>query len=71
MIATLDDMLASYGAADDVERSHLQRMQALLQTSSPCSRHQFEPGHFTASAFVLGERDELLLIHHAKLDRWL
>ncbi len=36
------------------------------------ARSYFEPGHFTASAFVLSpDRRSLLLIHHAKLDRWL
>ena len=36
------------------------------------SRDFFEPGHFTASAFVLSpERDALLLILHQKLGLWL
>ena len=35
-------------------------------------RSHFDPGHFTASAFVLSpDRSSLLLIHHANLDRWL
>lgn len=67
----LREMLATYVPADDTEHAHLARMQALLDTASPLSRHQFEPGHFTASAFVLSEAGQLLLIHHAKLDRWL
>ena len=49
------------------------RMLALLQAGSAAfERSRFEPGHFTASAFVLSpEAGSLLLIHHAKLDRWL
>ncbi len=49
------------------------RMQALLSGSvEPFSRRQLEPGHFTASAFVISpERQRVLLIHHAKLRRWL
>lgn len=49
------------------------RMLALLDTSSdPFSREHYVPGHFTASAFVCSpERDRVLLIHHAKLGRWL
>ncbi len=35
-------------------------------------RTEFEPGHFTASAFVVSpDGGSLLLIHHSKLDRWL
>lgn len=35
-------------------------------------RSEFDPGHFTASAFVVSpDRSSLLLIHHRKLDRWL
>jgi 8-oxo-dGTP pyrophosphatase MutT (NUDIX family) len=35
-------------------------------------RSEFQPGHFTASGFVLSpDRGSLLLILHAKLDRWL
>lgn len=35
-------------------------------------RSEFDPGHFTASGFVLHpDGDALLLIHHEKLDRWL
>jgi 8-oxo-dGTP pyrophosphatase MutT (NUDIX family) len=38
----------------------------------PFSRRHVEPGHFTASAFVLcPERRRVLLIHHAKLGRWV
>lgn len=35
-------------------------------------RSEFDPGHFTASGFVLSpDRGSLLLILHGKLDRWL
>jgi 8-oxo-dGTP pyrophosphatase MutT (NUDIX family) len=35
-------------------------------------RSDFLPGHFTASGFVASpDGESLLLIHHAKLDRWL
>ncbi|MCP3978478.1 MAG: NUDIX domain-containing protein [bacterium] len=38
----------------------------------PLARDHFAPGHFTASAFVLcPARADVMLIHHAKLDRWL
>ncbi len=49
------------------------RMLALLEASGdPFSRRQLEPGHFTASAFVLcPEQRRVLLVHHQKLSRWL
>ena len=38
----------------------------------PFSRSRFDPGHFTVSAFVLSpEGSSLLMIFHAKLERWL
>ncbi len=48
-------------------------MLALLDQGEPAlSRRHFEPGHFTASAFILSPaRDELLLILHRKLGLWL
>ncbi|MDB4977496.1 MAG: putative hydrolase [Myxococcaceae bacterium] len=40
--------------------------------ADPFARDSFEPGHFTASAFILSPaRDALLLILHGKLGRWL
>jgi 8-oxo-dGTP pyrophosphatase MutT (NUDIX family) len=49
------------------------RMRELLDRGGqPYSRQQVEPGHFTASAFVLcPERQRVLLVNHAKLGRWL
>jgi 8-oxo-dGTP pyrophosphatase MutT (NUDIX family) len=59
--------------ADSTEELHLKRMQGLLaRATDPFSRQNFEPGHFTASAFVLApQRDALLLILHRKLGLWL
>jgi len=38
----------------------------------PLSRTHFQPGHFTASGFILSpDGGSVLLIHHRKLDRWL
>ena len=47
-------------------------MLELLDLPSPTSRRQFEPGHLTASGFVLSpEADALLLIFHKKLQIWV
>jgi len=44
----------------------------LLETSAPFDRSQFDPGHVTASGFVLSpDRSSLLLIEHRRLGRWL
>ncbi len=65
-------MLTAFEAQTSIEADYRKAMLALCTTSAPFSRQQFEPGHFTASAFVLsGDRSSLLLIHHAKLHRWL
>ncbi len=69
----LRNQLATHVPADALEAEHLGRMLDLCDSvADPFSRASFEPGHFTASAFVLSpERDALLLIFHAKLARWL
>jgi 8-oxo-dGTP pyrophosphatase MutT (NUDIX family) len=65
--------LSAFRAHDAEEAGHLARMSQLAESASDVSaRSHFEPGHFTASAFILSpERDSLLLILHGKLQRWL
>jgi 8-oxo-dGTP pyrophosphatase MutT (NUDIX family) len=47
-------------------------MLELAASPGAFSREHTEPGHFTASAFVMcPERRRVLLVHHAKLGRWL
>jgi 8-oxo-dGTP pyrophosphatase MutT (NUDIX family) len=49
-----------------------QLLSLLALSSNSFARSHLEPGHFTASAFVLcPERRRLLLIRHPKLGRWL
>lgn len=71
--AALRSVLEPYRPFDAVEAAHRERMLALAAGSGdPFRRDHFAPGHFTASAFILSPRgDALLLLHHAKLDRWL
>lgn len=70
---TLSDLLAAHPCADDQERRDRDRMLALLEAGPEAfSRAHFAPGHFTGSAFVVdapGKR--LLMLHHARLNRWL
>ncbi len=51
----------------------LARVRHLLaHTSRPLDRLQYVPGHLTASAFVVApDLAHVLLVHHAKLGRWL
>jgi len=46
-------------------------LDLLHNTNAPYSRAQFEPGHITASCYVVDDRSRLLLHHHRRLDRWL
>lgn len=65
--------LTRFPSADALEAAHRDAMLALAAAGEPALRRDhWDPGHFTASAFVLSpERDALLLIFHGKLDRWL
>jgi 8-oxo-dGTP pyrophosphatase MutT (NUDIX family) len=46
-------------------------LQLLRTTPEPFSRHQFDPGHITASCYVIDDAGRLLLHHHRRLGRWL
>jgi 8-oxo-dGTP pyrophosphatase MutT (NUDIX family) len=64
--------LIDYQPADPREQEFRARMLALLDAPTPLSRSHFEPGHLTASAFVLSpEGDAVLLIFHRKLGIWV
>lgn len=65
--------LQGFTPADATEAEHLRRMHDLLDADDdPFVRHAFQPGHFTASSFVLSpDGQALLLIFHGKLRRWL
>jgi 8-oxo-dGTP pyrophosphatase MutT (NUDIX family) len=68
------EQLSGYHAADATEAGYVARMLALTvaAANAACERSHFEPGHFTASAFVLSpDRRDLILIHHKKLGIWV
>ena len=46
-------------------------LDLLRTTPSPFSRSQFDPGHITASCYILDPGGRLLLHHHRRLGRWL
>ena len=65
-------LLARYRPVDALEAAHHAAMLALCDAPDPFARDLWEPGHFTASAFVLApDGGSLLLIFHEKFRRWL
>lgn len=73
IVQELQALLARHRPADAAEERSLRRTHQLLRTTgSPFWRGQYNPGHLTASAIVVDpSRTRTLLLHHAKLDRWL
>jgi 8-oxo-dGTP pyrophosphatase MutT (NUDIX family) len=71
-VARLRRELEAY-REQDAERARVaDRMLELSRLPGAFSREHLEPGHFTASAFVVcPERRRVLLIQHAKRQRWL
>lgn len=72
-LAALRAALVAHTPADPQEAAHRDAMLALAEVrGDPFARDHWDPGHYTASAFVLSpEEDALLLIFHEKLGRWL
>jgi 8-oxo-dGTP pyrophosphatase MutT (NUDIX family) len=69
----LRSLLVAHQPSGDREAGYLEAMLVLLDSSGDAlSRFHFDPGHFTASGFVISpDRLSLLLVHHAKLEKWL
>jgi 8-oxo-dGTP pyrophosphatase MutT (NUDIX family) len=69
----LTTLLTEHLPADDLESVHRGRMLDLAtDDGDPFSRQSFEPGHFTASAFVVSpDLKSMLMILHSKLGLWL
>ncbi len=72
-IPDLRRLLQNHPPSTRDEQAHQGAMIALLDRGGRAlDRDHFDPGHFTASAFVLSpDRGSLLLIYHSKLHRWL
>lgn len=72
-------LLTRHRPSDPEEARHRQAMLDLIQATSqgagdadPFARDHFDPGHFTASAFVIApDNSAVLLVLHGKLHRWL
>ena len=71
-INALRQEIKSFQCLYDGENEDREAMLKLLDSPSPFHRQQFQPGHFTASAFVLHpSKESILLIFHEKLKLWL
>lgn len=69
----LDHLLSGHPCADDAEVRDVARIRAFVR-AHPDDAHLRSQllGHLTGSAFVLdASRTRVLLLHHARLDRWL
>lgn len=68
----LKTLIEEYFPSDLEEQSYKNRFLKLLADRPDCFyRTCFEPGHITASAWVLNHTEEkVLLMHHRKLDGW-
>jgi 8-oxo-dGTP pyrophosphatase MutT (NUDIX family) len=66
-------LLDRLAPADDREATYLAMTRGhLISHPQPWSRFDYEPGHVTASAFVLHPTDEsIALVHHAKIGIWV
>ncbi|MCO4743805.1 MAG: NUDIX hydrolase [Proteobacteria bacterium] len=71
--AHLSKLLERHAPFTELEAAHLAGMRDLCAVpGDPFDRAHWEPGHFTASAFVLSpDEQSVLLILHGKLKRWL
>ena len=69
---TLAEALARHAAADPEEAAHLRRIVEFVgRHSQPFDRGIVE-GHLTGSALVVSaQAEQVLLVHHRKLQRWL
>lgn len=64
--------LAGYTAYNEHEDAYRQRVLEFVREVPDAYLRRHLAGHMTASALVINaERDAVLLLHHAKLDRWL
>jgi 8-oxo-dGTP pyrophosphatase MutT (NUDIX family) len=67
------DALDAHDCFDALEEKHRRAIRDFVETRPDCWwKRSTAEGHVTASAWVLNAaRTHALLLHHAKLDRWL
>src|SRR5690242_14584739 len=73
-LRSISDLVCGLRVEDDgeLEKSRDLVLGLLSHTAQPFSRNQFEPGHITCTGLVFSpDGDEILIVHHRRLDRWL
>jgi 8-oxo-dGTP pyrophosphatase MutT (NUDIX family) len=66
------ELLNRYATRFPKEDAVTNRIRALVMSRPDCFERTCRPGHITGSAWILShDRQRTLLVHHAKLDRWL
>jgi len=64
--------LQRYEPFDDRESGMLARLIAFVMAHEDCCDRRLASGHITTSAWVVDRgREQSLLVHHGKLDKWL
>ncbi|MCW1887759.1 NUDIX hydrolase [Luteolibacter flavescens] len=66
------DQLAAYAAKHPDETETVQRFAGFVAAEADCFERSLAIGHVTGSAWIVSaDGSQVLLTHHAKLDRWL
>ncbi|TWU30112.1 NUDIX hydrolase [Bythopirellula polymerisocia] len=66
------ELLDRYTARYPDETEVVARIRHFVESSPDCFERTCRPGHITGSAWILShDGQKCLLVHHAKLDRWL
>jgi len=68
---SLKALLDSYSTADQAESEMLQETKNFVSANADCFERTLASGHVTASGWIISNnKEEVLLMHHRKLDRW-
>lgn len=68
----LVQQVENYLPFDQTEKAMCERLLSFMQENENCFERTLLIGHITASAWLLNEKtEEVLLIHHKKLNKWL
>jgi 8-oxo-dGTP pyrophosphatase MutT (NUDIX family) len=66
------DLLRAHRPSDEVEAGSRERIVAFVTANPSCFERSLLSGHITGSAWVTSRVDDrVILVHHAKLGRWL
>lgn len=72
MHCTLIELLRAYVPSDSEEKIYKERMLEFIAQHDDCFERSLAIGHFTGSAWLLNhDESHVLLMHHAKLDKWM